>query len=168
MCYLVRMLIGFLLFLICQTSSGQTIAGTLHVSATVITAPGACRIDGVSNMLFPQYSALNAKPDDATGSITVSCLANTPYDIGLNQGLGSGATEEHRLVTRVSGKQQLSYGLFQDPNHKYNYGTIVGKNTLHQVGSSSPQVITIYGEIPAHQVVELGHYTDTVTLFVIF
>jgi spore coat protein U domain-containing protein, fimbrial subunit CupE1/2/3/6 len=152
---------------ICQKAVGLTISGILPVTATVING-GNCSLGGVRNMLFPQYSPLNSNPDDATGSVTVTCTPGMAYDIGINQGQSAGATEEHRMVTRRGGKQELNYGLFQDGNHKYNYGTILGQNTLHQVGIGSPQIITIYGEIPINQLVEIGPYTDTVTIFLIF
>lgn len=152
---------------ICQKTLGLTITGTLPVTATVVNG-GKCTLGGVTNMIFPQYSPLNSQPDYATGSVTVTCTNGKPYDIGINKGLGDGATEEKRMLTRRGGKQELKYGLFQDGNHKYNYGTILGRNTLHQLGIGSSQTITIYGEIPINQPVEPGTYTDTVTIFLIF
>ena len=174
---IVRILIGLLLVFICQNTAGGTATGVLSVTATVCgDGPGgnpcspsaSCVLGGVSNMTFPSYSPLNANPDDATGAVTVNCTANLPYDIGINQGLGAGATEEHRMVTKIGGKQELNYALFQDANHVHNYGTIIGQNTLHQLGTGSSQVITIYGEIPINQLVEVGSYSDTVTILVTF
>lgn len=152
---------------ICQKALGLTITGTLPVTATVING-GNCSLGGATNMIFPQYSPLNSQPDYATGSVTVTCTPSMAYDIGISKGLNDGATEENRLLTRRAGKQELKYGLFQDGNHKYNYGTILGRNTLHQLGTGSSQTITIYGEIPINQPVEPGTYTDTVTIFLIF
>jgi len=151
----------------CQKVFSLTITGTLPVTATVVNG-GNCTLGGVTNMIFPQYSPLNSQPDYATGSVTVTCTKGMPYDVGINKGLSDGASEENRLLTRRGGKQQLKYGLFQDANYKYNYGTILGKNTLHQIASGSSRMITIYGKIPINQPVEPGTYTDTVTIFLIF
>lgn len=167
MLYSVRILTCLIMIFICQKVMGLTITGTLPVTATVING-GSCTLEGVTNMIFPQYSPINSDPDHATGSVTVTCTTNMPFDIGIDKGLSDGATEENRLLTRRAGKQELKYGLFQDGNHKYNYGTILGRNTLHQLGTGSSQTITIYGEIPINQPVEPGTYTDTVTIFLIF
>lgn len=167
MLYSVRVLTCLIMIFICQKALGLTITGTLPVTATVING-GNCTLGRVTNMIFPQYSPLNSHPDYATGSVVVTCTKNMPYDVGINKGLSDGATEENRLLTRNGGKQELKYGLFQDANYKYNYGTILGKNTLHQVGTGSSHIITIYGEIPINQTVEPGTYTDTVTILLIF
>lgn len=167
MLYSVRVLACLVLIFICQKALGLTITGTLPVTANVING-GNCTLGGVTNMIFPLYSPLNSQPDYATGTVTVACTTSMPYDIGINKGLSNGATEENRLLTRRGGKQELKYGLFQDGNHKYNYGTILGRNTLHQVGTGSSQTITIYGEIPINQPVEPGTYIDTVTILLIF
>lgn len=168
MLYSVRILTCFLVILfISQKAVSLTISGSLPVTATVING-GSCTLGGVTNMIFPLYSPLNSQPDYATGSVTINCTANMSYDVGINKGLSDGATEENRLLTKRGGKQELKYGLFQDGNHKYNYGTILGQNTLHQVGTGSAQMVTIYGEIPINQPVEPGHYIDTVTIYLIF
>jgi spore coat protein U-like protein len=177
----VRILIGLLWVFVCQATMAGTATGALLVTATVCgSGPGgpgggggpcgsqSCSLGEVRNMIFPSYSPLNANPDTATGAVTVNCTANLSYDIGINQGLAVGATEEHRMVTKVGGKQVLNYALFQDANHLHPYGTILGQNTLHQVGTGSAQVITIYGEIPINQLVEVGSYSDTVTILVTF
>lgn len=152
---------------ICQKALGLTITGTLPITATVVNG-GNCTLGRVTNMIFPQYSPLNSQSDYATGSVTVTCTKGMPYDVGINKGLSSGATEENRLLTRRGGKQQLKYGLFQDANYKYNYGTNLGKNTLHQIATGFSRIITIYGKISINQPVEPGTYADTVTIFLIF
>ncbi len=172
-----KILIGLLWIFVGQSALAATI-GTLMVTATVCGNPGpggvspcgsrSCTLGAVSNMSFPGYNPLNTNPNNATGSVTINCTANLPYDIGINQGLAAGATEEHRMVTKIGGKQVLNYALFQDANHIHHYGTTLGQNTLHQLGTGSAQVITIYGQIPINQLVETGSYSDTVTILVTF
>lgn len=167
MLYSVRILTCLIMIFICQKVMGGTATGILSVTANVGGASN-CTLGSVTNMIFPNYNSADTNPDYATRSLTVTCVANLPYDVGINKGQGAGATEEHRLVTRVGGQQELNYALFQDANHIHNYGTIIGQNTLHQLGTGSAQLITIYGEIPINQSVETGHYTDIVTIFVTF
>ena len=113
MLYLIRILTSLFLIFIYQNARCGMTSGTLAVTANVGGASN-CVLGAVRNMIFPNYNPLDANPDFATGSLTVTCAANLPYDVGINQGQGAGATEEHRLVTRVGGKQELNYALFQD------------------------------------------------------
>jgi spore coat protein U-like protein len=162
-----KFLISLLLFLLFQNVMCLTITNTLAVTATV--GGGAnCVFGSTSNMRFPNYNPLYTSPIYATGIVTVTCLANLAYDIGIDKGQGAGATENHRLLTKQGGNQVLNYGLFQDPSHEHMYGTVIGQNTLHQIATGSAEVITIYGEIPINQSVDAGTYLDRVTIFVTF
>ncbi|MFZ0218675.1 MAG: spore coat U domain-containing protein [Candidatus Aquirickettsiella sp.] len=159
--------VSVLFFLFLQDAMGFTINNTLAVTATV--GGGAnCTFGSTTDMKFPNYYSLNSNPDYATGTVTVSCIPNLAYDIGIDKGQGAGATENHRLLTKQDGNQQLNYGLFQDASHQHSYGTVIGQNTLHQIATGSTEVITIYGEIPANQAAEAGIYLDRVTIFVTF
>ncbi|MFZ2485341.1 spore coat U domain-containing protein [Rickettsiella endosymbiont of Litargus connexus] len=164
---LIKFAIGFLLFLVLQDAMCVTINNTLAVMATV--GGGAnCTFDSTTNLKFPNYYPLTSNPDYATGTVTVTCIPNLAYDIGIDKGQSAGASEFHRLLTKQGGSQQLNYNLFQDPSHQHMYGTVIGQNTLHQIATGSAEVITIYGEIPSNQSVDAGTYLDRVTIFVTF
>ncbi len=121
-------------------------------------------------MLFPNYFPFNPSSDDATSSIVVTCNVGIPYDIGINQGQGAGATVNHRLMTETTPKTigLLPYSLFWMSNHTINCGDTIGKDTQHWVGSGLPQTTTVYGEISARQGIEAGSYVDNVTVIVTF
>ncbi len=164
---LIKVSMSILLCLIFQDAKCLTITNTLAVMATV--GGGAnCTFGSTTNMQFPNYYPLNSNPDYTTGTVTVSCIPNLAYDIGIDKGQGAGATENHRLLTKQAGNQQLNYGLFQDAGHQRMYGTVIGQNTLHQIATGSTEVITIYGEIPRNQAVGAGTYLDRVTILVTF
>ncbi|MGC1854990.1 MAG: spore coat U domain-containing protein [Candidatus Aquirickettsiella sp.] len=164
---LIKFSMGLLLCLIFQDAMCFTITNNLSIMATV--GGGAnCTFGSTTNMQFPNYYSLNSNPDYATGTVTVSCIPNLAYDIGIDKGQGAGATENRRLLTKQGGNQQLNYGLFQDAGHQHMYGTVIGQNTLHQIATGSAEVITIYGEIPSNQTVETGTYLDRVIIFVTF
>ena len=95
MLYSVRILICLVLVFICQKALGLTSSGTLSVTANV-GGVSNCTLGSSTNMLFPNYSPLNSNPTDATGTITVTCVNNVPYDIGIDKGQGSRATRTHR------------------------------------------------------------------------
>jgi len=163
----IKFSISLLFVLVFQNAMCLTITNTLAVTATV--GGGAnCVLGSTTNMRFPNYYPLNFNPDYAIGTVTVTCLPNLVYDIGIDKGQGTGATEEHRLLTKQGGNQQLNYDLFQDANHQHMYGTVIGQNTLHQVATGSAELITIYGKIPSNQAVDAGTYLDRVTIFVTF
>ena len=163
---LIKFAIGFLLFLVLQDAMCVTINNTLAVMATV--GGGAnCTFDSTTNLKFPNYYPLTSNPDYVIGTITVTCLQNLAYDIGIGKGQGVGASETHRALTKQGGSEQLNYNLFQDASHQHMCGAI-GQNTLHQIATGSAEVITIYGEIPGNQAVTAGTYLDRVIIFVTF
>ncbi|WP_342219828.1 spore coat U domain-containing protein [Rickettsiella endosymbiont of Miltochrista miniata] len=165
--WFIKCSVGVLFFLFLQDAMGVTINNNLAVTATV--GGGAnCTFGSTTDMKFPNYYSLDSNPDYATGTVTLTCLPSLAYDIGIDKGQGAGATEDHRLLTKQGGNQQLNYGLFQDGGHQHMYGTVIGQNTLHQIATGSTEVITIYGEIPANQAVDAGTYLDRVTIFVTF
>lgn len=165
--WFIKCSVGVLFFLFLQDAMGVTINNNLAVTATV--GGGAnCTFGSTTDMKFPNYYSLDSNPDYATGTVTLTCLANLSYDIGIDKGQGAGATEDHRLLTKQGGNQQLNYGLFQDAGHQHMYGTVIGQNTLHQIATGSSEIITIYGEIPRNQAVGAGTYLDRVTIFVTF
>ncbi|TLY47555.1 MAG: spore coat U domain-containing protein [Gammaproteobacteria bacterium] len=167
MLYSVRVLTCLIMIFICQKALGLTITNTLAVTA-IVGGGANCKFGTVTNMRFPNYYSFNSNSDNATGTVTITCIPSLSYDIGIDKGQGAGATEDHRLLTKQGGNQLLNYGLFQDAAHQHNYGTIIGQNTLHQVATGSAEVITIYGEIPSNQAVSAGTYLDQVTIFVTF
>ncbi|MDQ8038787.1 MAG: spore coat U domain-containing protein [Rickettsiella sp.] len=165
--------IVLLLFFISQNSIAQTATGALGVTATVApvpSVPSTCVLDSVTSMIFPNYNPLDAHSDDATALITMTCNAGISYDIGINEGHGSGATESNRSMTEVFPEATglLPYGLFQNSNHTDNWGDILGKDTVHMEGNDLPQQLTVYGQISTDQMIEPGIYMDEVTIIVTF
>ena len=161
--------IGLLLFFVSQNAIAQTAMGTLAVTATVGSV-STCLLNSVTPMIFPNYNPINSHSDDATASISVTCGTGIPYDVGIDEGHGLGATQDDRIMTETSPETTglLPYGLFQNSNHTDNWGDIIGKDTMHRVGNNLPQLLTVYGKINAGQVVAPGVYIDRVTVIVTF
>jgi spore coat protein U-like protein len=57
----------------------------------------------------------------------------------------------------------LGYGLFTDSGHVTNWGNTIGTDTVTGTGSGAAQALTVYGEIPASELVAPGSYSDTIT-----
>ncbi len=100
----------------------------------------------------------------STATVTATCSNTTPYNVGLNAGTASGATVTTRAMF-VSGTPSvvLNYGLYSNSGHTTNWGMTVGTDTVTGTGNGSAQAITVYGQIPAGQLVAPGAYTDTIT-----
>ena len=156
--------LGFLALGLVSTPAFATTTNTttFTVSATV---QASCSITG-TNLGFGNYTGAVAT---ATSTITVTCnAASTPYNIGLNPGI-NGTLYARKMN---NGANMLNYGLYQDAAWSVNWGTTVGTDTKTGTSSATAMTgtsVTIYGQIPANQVVApLGVYNDTITASIIY
>jgi spore coat protein U-like protein len=109
--------------------SAATSAGSLAVTASVT---GVCII-GNATLAFGPYDPTAAAAATANTTVTLTCSLGTLFNIGMNAGIGVGATTTLRVMT--SGSGTLVYGLFPDPSFTVNWGNILGTNTVS--GTSS-------------------------------
>jgi spore coat protein U-like protein len=139
------------------TSSFPTATATFTVNATM---QNACGI-GASNLSFGNYSGALIY---GTSIISINCnTTNTPYNVGLNQGVASGASVTNRSMTGPS-SALLHYSLYRDSAQTKNWGNTVGTDTVSGTNTGSIQSITVYGQIPPNQQpLPQGNYTDTIT-----
>jgi spore coat protein U-like protein len=135
-----------------------TTTNTFSVTATVQTA---CTVTG-STLAFGVYTGAAVQ---ASSTLTVTCTsASTSYDIGLNQGATSGAT----LTTRqmLNGAAALNYTLTSGSYAGSNWGNTTATNWVGGTSSATAMTTTsqtVYGTIPANQLVAPGSYADTIT-----
>jgi spore coat protein U-like protein len=136
-----------------------TATATMTVSATV---DATCLITATP-LAFGAYAGTQT---DATSTLSVTCSNTTPYNVGLDAGLATGATVTSRAMT-ITGASLL-YSLFQDAGRTTNWGNTVGTDTVAGTGTGSAQTLTVYGRIEAGQFVTPGAYTDTITATVTY
>jgi spore coat protein U-like protein len=91
--------------------------------------------------------------------------SGTSYSLGLNAGVGAGATVTTREMTGPA-SVPLSYQIFQDSARTTNWGNTVGTDTVAGTGDGSAQTIYIYPQAPGGQNVAPGTYNDTITVTV--
>ncbi len=91
-----------------------TVTTTFQVTANV---QATCAISATAAAFGP-YTGVVA---DTTAILTVTCSNTTTYNIGLNAGVGTGATVTTRAMTGPS-SALLNYSLFQDAAHSVNWG----------------------------------------------
>ena len=135
----------------------QTAATTFQVTATV---PSGC-IVAATNHAFGIYTP-SSLTDNINGSnlLTATCTMAVPYTLGLDSGIGTGATAAARKMTRVGGSEMLNYSLYQTADRLAVLSDVL---TLSGVGTGLPFDHPVFGKITAGQNVPAGNYVDTVT-----
>jgi len=149
--------LGFLALGIASTPAGA--AATTTTFAVTANVAANCSISA-TGMAFGSYTGTLINTTSST--ITVQCTNTTPYTVGLNAGLATGATTSNRSMTGP-GSALLNYGLFSDAARGSNFVTTTSTN-----GNGAAQQITVYGSVPAGQFVTPGAYTDTITATVTY
>ena len=139
-----------------------TATASMAVSATVLSY---CTIS-TTTLPFGSYNQVLL---NGTATLSIVCTLNSPYNVGLDIGTGTGATAAARKMTM--GSYLLTYGLYSDTGHSTVWGPTIGTNTVTGTGTgilATPQTLTVYGQIPANQLVPAGTYNDTVTATITF
>lgn len=153
-----------ILLLATATAYAAEATTTFQVTATVSSG---CVISA-TNHDFGIYTP-SSLADNINGSnaLTATCTLAVPYTLGLNAGIGTGATPAARKMTRVGGTEMLEYSLYQAADRLVVLGDTVGL-TLSGLGTGLAIDHTVFGKIPANQNVPAGNYADTVIATITF
>ncbi|HVU20429.1 MAG TPA: spore coat U domain-containing protein [Pirellulales bacterium] len=152
-------LISLASFVLASPLEAATVQVPFAVSATV---QQVCAV-AATNLSFGSYDASLGSPDDATGTITVTCTPSSSYSIALNAGTTSGGTEAARLMSDGN-SHTLTYDLFTDAGHTTKWGDGTMSTVLVSgTADGTHQNYTLYGQVGTGQFVPSGDYTDTVT-----
>lgn len=148
------------LVLACVTpSEAATVQTNFEVSATV---QQVCAV-AATDLGFGAYDASAASPNDATSTITVTCTPDSSYNIALNAGTTSGASEAVHLMSDGAA-HTLTYDLYSDAGHTQKWGDgTLSTTVVSGTADGTPQDHVVYGEVPASQYVAPGAYSDTIT-----
>ena len=139
-------------------SQSQTVSTTFRVSARV---EAVCEVTA-SDLAFGTYTSQGGTPLQGTTLLLATCTPISTYNIGLNEGTSPGATVNQRKM--VSGAQGLNYQLYSDAARSTIWGNTQGVNTVTGVGTGLAVDHTVFGAVPAAQVVPAGDYQDTITV----
>jgi spore coat protein U-like protein len=147
------------------------LAGSAEAATTTTTfgvqmsITASCVISSASTMNFGSSGVLSSAVDQ-TSTIQAQCTSSTPYNIGLDAGLGAGATVAARKMT--NGGATIGYTLYSDSGHTTVWGDTVGTDTVSSVGTGASQSFTVYGRVPAQTTPAAATYTDTITVTVTY
>jgi spore coat protein U-like protein len=144
-----------------SNADAATATANLSVSMTI----SAQCITSAATMTFPATGVISAAVDTST-TISVQCTNGTTYNVGFDQGAGTGATVATRKMT--NGAATINYSLYQDSGRATVWGNTVGTNTVAGTGNGAAQSLTVYGRVPVQTSPAVGTYADTVQLVVTY
>ncbi|UZK69059.1 spore coat U domain-containing protein [Sphingomonas sp. S1-29] len=132
--------------------------------ATLMPLPALAANCSVSSesLNFGQYDPFSSAPSDAASTITVSCDAETAFEIAVTPGAGSYAAR-----TMTHGDDVMAYNLYIDPQRTAVWGDGTGSTSAVSAIASRGD-FTIYGRAPAGQNLRPGLYTDTLSITVTY
>lgn len=133
-----------------------------QVSATAVDS---CDVSA-TDLSFGTYDPLDPTPTDAISVVTVTCTVDSGYAIGLDAGIGSGATTTTRRLT--NGSSLLDYSLYRDGARNQVWGNAGEDEVVTGIGTGAPTEYPVYGRIQPRQAVKRGVYSDTVTVWISF
>ena len=143
-------------------AQSQTVSTTFRVSARV---EAVCEVTA-TDLSFGTYTSQGGAPLQATTLLRATCTPGSSYNVGLNEGTSPGATVNQRKM--VSGAQALNYQPYSDSSRTTIWGNTPGTNTVTGVGTGLAVDHTVFGAVPAAQVVPAGDYGDTITVRVYY
>ncbi|MEN5300384.1 spore coat U domain-containing protein [Brucella sp. TWI559] len=132
------------------------INGNLSVE---ITIQNECSLDTIAGVNFGTTGLLATEKTQA-GEITVTCTKGASFALALDEGLGTGATEAMRLMTKSGGTETVEYSLYRDAQHTLLWGSAT--NGYSGTGTGASQTLNVYGRVPAQDTPSAGVYQDTV------
>jgi len=150
------------------------LAGLLAGLAGLLVSAGAwaetCSVSAGS-VAFGIYDPLAGAPLDSTGSIQATCTSDRPPRVTYEIRLDTGQAGSFAPRAMAGGASQLSYNLYIDAARSAVWGdgsggtsVVTADYNLTPPGSTQTDSYTVYGRVPAAQVVTAGSYLDTITV----
>ena len=124
---------------------------------------------------FGVYDPLGVAPLDSTGAIQVTCTSQSPPRVTYEIQLDPGQAGSYMPRAMAGGASQLVYNLYIDAARSAVWGdgsggtgVVTADYNLTPPGSTQTDTYTVYGRVPAGQVVSVGNYMDTITVTLVF
>lgn len=156
-------LTSMIIFFTANQSHGATATANMPVSVRVI---GTCTV-AANPFVFPDYDPTAGIVQSNQAAITVECPNLRPYAVTLSTG-NSGTYAQRQMQNIFT--TNLGYQLFLDPAYTLIWGDATGGTFPNLgIGNGVGQPLTVYGQIPAGQLVPTGLvYRDNITVTVTY
>lgn len=158
------MLLGLHLLSSNNIGYAGTVTVNMPVSANVV--PG-CTISASTLAFGSAYTG--AAVLNGTATVSYQCANGSTATIGAGNGLNY-VSPARRMVRTTTPLDYINYYLYVDSNRTQAWGTTASSSSylFNVTGTGSAATITVYGQIPASQNVNIGNYTDTVVMTITF
>jgi spore coat protein U-like protein len=138
--------------------------GTLNVKLTI--EPGCSVFSNNTDISldFGTWTTLSQNIDESA-SFDVACSGDTGFTVGLDKGLGGGATVNDRKLT--SGTNKIAYNLYTDASRGTVWDTkdYLAPSPTTNPASGALTKVTIFGRVPKSAAIPVaGIYLDTVKI----
>lgn len=150
--------------LVTVSSAALADTDTMTVSADVSST---CEVTA-DNLAFGTVNVLSPDAVTASSNISVTCTADTTYDIGLDGG-NSGDVSARYMTDGATTPNQLNYNLYQESTHDTVWGDTAGTDTVAGTGTGSAENHDLYGKVPEGQSgLPSGTYDDTINVAIYY
>jgi spore coat protein U-like protein len=140
-----------------------------------------CAITAV-NLDFGSYDPLATSPDDAVGTVVVTCrylnaATRVNYTVTLSSGSHSASYASRQMAGGTRSAARLGYNVYTDAARSRIWGngaagTVIASGAMTvgpgQGNSSRSVTHTVYGRVPALQDAVPGTYVDSLVLTLTF
>lgn len=128
-----------------------------------------CGIAGTTHVSFGDYHPLSPLPLDTMGSVTLRCTGGgmvPPIVVQLGRSRGGGFLPRAML----SGSHRLDYNLYLDAGRTvvWGDGTSGTATFTAQPARGRPVVVPIFARVPARQRVQVGRYSDSIVMTLLY
>jgi len=142
-------------------SGASRLLAALAFALATQQAGATCTVSA-QGVIFGAFNPFSVSALDGVGNIGVDCSAATAYTVSLSTGFGSYAAR-----TMKNGPNQLGYNLYTDASRTVIWGDgTAGTAMVSSSGTTANH--TVYGRIPSLQNVNVGSYSDTITVTLVF
>ncbi len=134
---------------------------------TTASVAAQCNVSA-ANLGFGAINPLSSQVD-ATTTLTVNCTKNSPYIVGLDAGVTTGATIAQRLM--ANGANTMQYNLYTNSARSSIWGNSSGSWVSGTgAGLAIAQTLTVYGRVANGQTnLAVGNYQEnTITVTVTY
>jgi len=139
-----------------QGADSGAISFYFDVTAKV---PDNCRIGIATDLDFGAAANL-VSARQSMSTVTVRCPTGTPWALGLDNGANALAGTRRM---RNAANRFVAYEMYRDAARSRRWGSSAPDNvTGVGQGIATPNVLTVYGQVPAQGTVPAGNYADTV------
>ncbi len=136
------------------------------VLASVAHADSGCSLSNVSDIVFTPYNVFQSTANDfGIGTITVSCEGKKNKSFNVSLSTGQSNTFSKRQMK--SGQNILTYNLFTSSARDVVWGDGSGGSRSISENTNNSQ-LNIFGSIYPLQNVNIGYYSDFITVCIDF